>query len=167
MKYILFLLLPVFLSSCRDKATKDETENKIHKEDISKIKWIEGTWKGDYYSEPFYETYRMVNDSTIQIMTYMYLGSDTMSTTSNYFHWQDGAYYLGAALNYKAEKITDREIKMVPYGQASNDILWSYVNDSSWTALLTSASDTVNYTMQKVPPMDSILSVIKYPSGKK
>lgn len=154
---VVILSTMIFLQSCKPKTNEVKVEiSNVKKEDLSKIGWIEGDWQSIYRNEPFYESYKLIDDSTLLIMSYIYTGTDSSSYSNNYLHWKDGAYFLGAALNYKVVEMDDKRIKMLQHGQATNDILWQHVDDNTWTALLTSTADTILYTMSRSSIVDSI-----------
>lgn len=147
--------------ACKQKASQTETESTVKKEDLSTAKWIEGDWESLYNNKPFYESYQFRDDSTIVITSYIYMGTDSASMSTNVLHWKDGAYFLGEALNYKVVEMNDKEIRMDRHGQASNDVLWTALDSNTWTALLTSTADTLLYTMRRTESMDSIISINK------
>ncbi len=170
MKYSFYFFFAFCLISCQNKSNVeestsenvDETPALIQKGDLLKMNWIVGDWKSELNGIPFYEVYHMVNDSTLLVLSYVNLGTDSSSVVSNYLYWRKDAYYLGVALNYKVVELNEKEVKMVPHGQASNHILWTNVNPNTWTALLTSASDTLLYTMQKATESDSLFKAMKH-----
>jgi hypothetical protein len=111
-------------------------------------------WNG--WDKPFYEQYEMINDSTIRITGYEWNGKDSSKTSFSYISWQQGAYYLGDSMNYKTIAIDNTKIEMNPNYKANNSVLFTYVNDSTWKAILTGKKKTVEYTMQKLPPIDKM-----------
>lgn len=120
--------------------------------DLHRIKWIEGKWKGTYKTKPFYEIYQFTNDSTLEIISYEWNGKDSSNSSKSILKWKDGAYYLGDQLNWKVTEITDSSIKMKPINKASNDILWRYNDSTSWDAILNSSKETAEYHMQAYDP---------------
>jgi hypothetical protein len=122
------------------------------KDDLKKIKWIEGKWKGLYKGEPFYEIYRFVNDSVLESIGYEWDGKDSSKTTKSYLYFKDGVYYLGEKQNYKVFSITESEIKMMPNVEAHNDVLWKYRDSTGWDAVLKGEKETNIYNMQHFDP---------------
>jgi len=120
--------------------------------DLHKIKWIEGKWRGTYHTKPFYEIYQFTNDSTLEIITYDWNGKDSSNSSKTAVRWKNGAYYLGEQLNWKVTEITDTSIMMMPNNNASNDILWKYSDSTSWDAILNSKKETTEYHMQAYDP---------------
>lgn len=122
------------------------------KEDLKKIKWIEGKWKGLYNGNPFYEIYQFVNDSTLQITGYEWNGKDSSKSTLSQVYFKDGAYWLGDKQNWKVDSITDDQIKMLPNVEANNDIAWKYKDSLHWDAILTSKNSVTTYNMEHFDP---------------
>jgi len=160
MKQFPIVLLVVIVFSCSNTEHKDHKNSDTKpvdspaytKEDLGKIRWIEGKWKGLYNGQPFYEIYKMVNDSTLEVISYEWDGRDSSKTSRDYVYWKEGNYYLGDKMNYKVIAITDKEIKMKRNINASNDVLWKYNNDTSWIAELEHAKGVTRYDMIKFDP---------------
>jgi hypothetical protein len=123
------------------------------KEDLKKIKWIEGKWKGLYNGQPFYEIYKMLNDSTLEVTTFDWNGKDSSNTDRSHVQWQDGFYYLGKEKNYKAVSITDKEIVMKRNNKANNDVIWRYSDANSWDAILEHNKGVTRYHMERFDPI--------------
>jgi hypothetical protein len=155
----ILLLLMITVAGCGDTSEekKETTEQKTtalpyRKDDLKKIKWIEGKWKGLYNGKPFYEMYRLSNDSTLEITSFEWDGKDSSKTSMSYVYFRDGAYYLGEKQNYKVSTITDKEITMLRNVEANNDIIWRYRDSTGWDAILTSPKEKVVYDMQYFDP---------------
>jgi len=163
MKSILFLITIFFLIACNSNETKssETVSNSVSKADLTKIKWIAGNWRGMADGKPFYELYEFTNDSTLRITGYDWDGKDSSNASYSYVAWKDGAYYLGDSLNYKTTLIDSSKIEMVPNYKANNDILWKFVNDTTWAAILEGKKKTVEYKMEKLPSIDSMYKSVK------
>jgi len=129
-----------------------EKAPRYDKSDLKKIKWIEGKWKGLFKGEPFYEIYQFVNDTTLEITSYKWNGTDSSKSKKSYVYFKDGLYWLGEKQNWKVVSITTTEIKMLPNVEAYNDIIWKYKDSLAWDALLTSKNGTTIYNMQSFDP---------------
>lgn len=159
MNNLIFALGFCLFISCQNKTSVDQEGPVIQKSDLVKLKWIEGNWEGIYNGQPFYEVYKMVNDSTLRITSYANIGTDAVMSSHDNLTWKASGYYLGNDLNYKVVAIDDKEIKMIPNKNAANEVVWRYVNDSTWNAILEGTTDTNNYMMKRVPPrIDSLLT---------
>ena len=141
-------------SSSESKKEKDTIPVSISYSinDLHKIKWIEGKWRGTHNTKPFYEIYQFANDSTLEIISYDWNGKDSSNSSKSKVYWKDGAYYLGEQLNWKVTEITDSSIIMLPNNKASNDIVWKYSDSTSWDAILNSKKETTEYHMQAYDP---------------
>jgi len=118
------------------------------KNDLSKISWIEGKWRGMYDGKPFYEIYEIVNGN-LKITGYDWNG-DSSNTSVDYVTWKNDAYYLGKEQNYKVTILTDSVIKMVPV-KANNNITWRKM-EKGWDAILTGKKGITVYNMERFDP---------------
>jgi hypothetical protein len=162
MKKTIFLIALITGVACgNDNAQPEKTETVTQektadvsyvKGDLQKIKWIEGEWMGLYNGKPFYEMYRMANDSTLEIRSYEWNGTDSSHTEVSYVYFKDGSYYLGDKQNWKVTSITDKEIKMAPNREANNDITWKHRDSTGWDAILVHKNGTNIYNMKHFNP---------------
>jgi hypothetical protein len=120
------------------------------KKDLRKIQWIEGNWKGLFNGNPFYEIYKMQNDSTLVITSYEWDGKDSSKTSVSKLQWVNGHYFLGDSLNYKTVSISDTAIIMIPNYKAGNEILWKKGDGSYWQAILNSKRGERVYKMERI-----------------
>lgn len=123
--------------------------------DLNKIKWIEGKWRGTHRTKPFYEIYHFTNDTTLEIISYDWNGKDSANSSKTSLHWKNGAYYLGDQSNWKVTAITDSTIVMIPNYKASNDIVWKYHDSASWDAILNNPKETAEYHMHSYDPFSN------------
>lgn len=155
MKRISLLILIAFLAiNCsnpkQETAAQKDVPPTYARQDLKKISWIEGNWRGTYDGKYFYELYRFTNDSTLEIISYEWDGQDSSKTSRSYLRWIDEAYYLGDQKNYKVAEISDEKIYMLPV-KANNDILWKTKDGNSWEAILKASSGKENrYLMERV-----------------
>lgn len=148
MKHRISLLCVILLLvSCNTPST---TANSYAKNDLKKIRWIEGNWKGTDGQNPFYEIYKFINDTTIEITSYDWNGTDSSHSATSVLAWKNNHYYLGDSLNYKVVEITDSTISMDPNYKANNSILWKTKNATEWMALLKSKNGDKTYTMERI-----------------
>lgn len=121
------------------------------KNDLHKIKWIEGKWKGMDGETPFYEIYQIINDTTLMITSYDWNGKDSSNTSTDSVQWKSDAFYLGKNQNWKVTEITAKEIKMMPM-KASNDITWKFKDVNNWEAILVNKKGPKTYLMKRFDP---------------
>jgi hypothetical protein len=142
------MILIVLLGACANEVNKQQ--GTYSRSDLKKLAWIEGDWKGMAGTTPFYEIYRMMDDSTLNIYSYNWDGKDSIGTSITPLQWKDGNYYLGDSLNWKVTDITDTSITMEPNYKAGNSIFWKKNSNSSWIAILKGKKGENRYLMERI-----------------
>lgn len=154
-------VIAISACSCGGTESKEDKEKvseqpvaelQYTKDDLKKIKWIEGKWKGLYNGSPFYEIYHFSNDSTLLITSYEWNGKDSSKSKPGEVYFKNGAYWLGEKQNWKVDSITDNHIKMLPNVEAYNDIVWRFTDSLHWDAILTSKGGVTTYSMEHFDP---------------
>jgi hypothetical protein len=123
--------------------------------DFKKLKFIEGNWRGYGYTKPFYESYRFLNDSTIETAAY---------TDSTFSRREPG----GAVIAFRGGRIWDEgdtgyrwvvtrlnggEYRFGPVAKATNSFIWRRESDDEWTAIIKGANGkTTTYRMERISP---------------
>ncbi len=109
--------------------------------DLKKLRWIEGRWSGSAPGQkPFFEQYRFVNDSTLEIS---YFGDSAFTRTNG-----GGRVYLSVGRVYHvsgpslwgASHIDADGAFFVPERNASNSVSWSFQGPDIWIATLRSSA---------------------------
>ena len=144
----LLLSIVILFFSCADQSYLQTPA--YSKQDLKKISWIEGNWKGMDGSTPFYEIYKIINDSTLETLSYDWNGKDSSQTSRSFLSWKDNAYYLGEKMNWKVTEISDSAIYMTPKSKKGNDILWKFGSPNNWDAILNSDKGEKLYHMERV-----------------
>lgn len=146
------LLTALAVSCSRDKQNDQKSDDiqRYQKNDLRKISWIEGNWRGTHEGKHFYELYRFSNDSTLEIFSYEWNGQDSSHTSKSYVAWTDNAYFLGENKNWKVTEVTESSIYMLPKNKAANDILWRFKDANSWEAILKTPKKENAYLMERV-----------------
>ena len=105
--------------------------------DLSKLHWIEGTWRGTGGDvPPFYERYKFESDSTLVVET---LSDETLSKVSDTsrFELKDGHFGSNdGASGSVATALDDNSITFAPLGKASNSFRFQRESANSWKAIL-------------------------------
>jgi len=127
--------------------------------DLGKLRWMEGTWKATASGEQtFYERYKFLNDSTIEIT---YYNDSTFSRATG-----NGRVYLSVGRIYHtfgpgrwgATTVDSAGVYFVPQTNAQNTFAWSRKSGDAWTATLRtgySGRERVTvYEMQRVGGKD-------------
>jgi hypothetical protein len=158
MKYTFLFLSILTLFACKEAANQQD-DGKVDKEDLSKLSWLEGDWTADFKGQPFYERFKMIDDTTMEYTTYVFIHSkDSNRVMTHKVIWADTSYYLGVGKNYRAVEMNKQGVKFVPHLQSINDIYWTYVGDDAWKVLLATPRDTVIYNMSRIQNLDEILN---------
>lgn len=148
MKQLSFLLgCTLLVVGCNTSSDKPAP---ITKDQLEKVQWIEGNWLGMDGEKPFFEIYKFLDDSTIEITGYDWNGTDSSNSTQSFLAWKTGQYYLGDSLNYKVTEITDSSISMEPNYKVNNSILWKTKNENAWIAILKSKKGEKTYNMRRI-----------------
>ena len=105
--------------------------------DLGKLRWIEGNWEATSPGEPsYYERYRFVNDSTIEIT---YFSDPTFSRETG-----NGRVYLSVGRIYHtfgsgrwgATHVDTSGVYFIPQANARNTFVWTVKSPDVWTATL-------------------------------
>lgn len=109
--------------------------------DFAKLKWLEGTWRGSAPGqEPFFERYRFINDSTIEIS---YFRDSTLAreTGSGRVYLTVGRiYHTSGPGRWGATRVDASGIYFIPQVNARNTFAWAYQSPDAWTATLRSSA---------------------------
>jgi hypothetical protein len=159
MRTILIALL--LTAACAANQTPQTTAPKpatITPADLSKLRWIEGSWKGTGdVDKPFYERYRFEGDSVLLVEGY---DDETFSkpTDVSRFELKDGQFgsakegARSVAIAFDENSITfDRVAK------TSNTFQWKRESSDLWTAIIkwqpkdSATAQQRIYKMERVP----------------
>ena len=133
---------------------------KITAADLSKLRWIEGSWKGTGRGvEPFFERYKFENDSTLAVETPT---DDTFTKVSDVsrFELKDGNFgYNSGESGSVAIALDENLITFAPLGKARNSFTWQRESNDSWKAIL-------NWTDKDGKPKERIYNMTRLPEKK-
>jgi len=104
--------------------------------DVAKLKWIEGSWRGLDGDKPFYERYRIENDTAMVVETLKEDGS--LDGEPDRFELKNGEFGSGEGdRRSAASEITADYIQFVPavFGKG-NSFRFHRQTDGTWHALL-------------------------------
>src|SRR5688572_33094415 len=109
------LLFTACMQYTPDTQTNMAQPKKFTAADISKLRWIEGTWRGSGVDQaPFFERYRFENESTLAVDSFPDEKLDKVEVTSH-FELKDGRFGNGS---YVASSIDDNGIDFEPIGKS-------------------------------------------------
>jgi hypothetical protein len=106
-------------------------------EDLKKLRWIEGTWRGTGEgTQPFFERYRFEDETTLAVETFENEKLEKITDTTR-FELQDGAFGGGSeGSRWEAKAIDDKSVTFLPVAKARNTFRWETVDKDTWKAVL-------------------------------
>lgn len=120
--------------------------------DFGKLRWLEGSWVGAAPGEPgFFERYRFVNDSTVEIT---YYGDSTFARetgTGRLYLTVGRIYHTFGPSRWGASNIDASGIYFIPQVNARNTFAWTVQSADAWTSTLrTGASGRERVTVYQM-----------------
>ena len=113
------------------------TPARISAPDLSKLRWIEGSWRGTGDVEkPFFERYRLDGDSALVVEGFE---DETLAKVSDVtrFELKDGEFGGGGeGSRWAASELTGDAVTFVPVKGARNTFRWQKESDGTWKAIL-------------------------------
>ena len=110
---------------------------RVTADQFARLRWIEGTWRGTGVDQPpFYERYRMADDSTIVMESFE---DSTLArvTSSARVELRDGRLSnVGEGAVWVASKLGPTHVTFAPVEGARNTFTWRRVSADAWTATL-------------------------------
>jgi hypothetical protein len=101
------------------------------------LHWLEGTWRGTGPAvNPFYESYRYLNDSTIRSFNYPD-STFAEARDSGTIAWRSGQVTSGdSGVSWVATRFDSLSLRFDPQRGATNSFTWTLESPTQWTALL-------------------------------
>ena len=128
---------PAAQSSTAPAAAPSPVPKQITPADLTKLRWIEGAWRGTGGDvPPFFERYKFENDSTLLVET---LADETLNkvTDQSRFELKDGHFgYSTDGSGSVATALDDASITFEPLGKSRNSFRWQRESANSWKAIL-------------------------------
>ena len=127
--------------------------------DLTKLRWIEGSWRGTGGDvPPFYERYKFENDTTLVVES---LADETLSKVDDVsrFELKDG--HFGSSdgdSSSVATALDDNSISFAPVGKG-NYFRFQRESDNSWKAIL-------NWTDKTGAPKERIYLMERWPAKR-
>ena len=150
------VLLVLLFAACQrspDAQTNRSGARNFSTADLSKLRWIEGTWRGSGVDQaPFFERYRFENESTLAVDSFPDEKLDKVEDTSR-FELKDGRFGNGS---YVASSIDDNGIDFEPFANAKNSFRWERVSDNAWKATLKWPADGNKPARERIYNMERI-----------
>ncbi|HKY27118.1 MAG TPA: hypothetical protein VJM12_04150 [Pyrinomonadaceae bacterium] len=110
----------------------------ITAEDLKKLRWIEGSWRGTGdIDKPFYERYKFENDTTLLVEGVADEKFDKVTDVSR-FELKDGHFGSSSGESGSvAVALDDNSITFAPLGKMRNSFRFQRESADAWKAILT------------------------------
>jgi len=117
--------------------TPAATPIKLTSDDLKKLRWIEGSWRGTGKDQPpFFERYRFESDTVLAVDGFDDESLTKVSDTTR-FELKDGELGGGGeGSRYVAIALDENSITFAPVLKARNSFTWKFESKDSWTAIL-------------------------------
>ena len=113
------------------------TPVKLTVEDLKKLRWIEGTWRGTGVKQPtFFERYRWENDTILAVDSFDNEKLEKVTDTTR-FELKNEEFGGGSeGSRYVATALDDNAITFAPVVKARNSFVWQRESKDLWTAII-------------------------------
>ena len=137
------------------------TPAKLTAEDLKKLRWIEGTWRGTGVNQPaFFERYRWENDTTLAVDSFENEKLEKVTDTTK-FELKDGEFGGGSeGARYVATALDENAITFAPVVKARNWFVWKSETKDTWTAIIKPLPKPDK------PAKDIIYDMVRLPDAK-
>ncbi len=149
MKPLFFILITLLTTTVFAQKEFTPSEFKL-------LKWLQGAWKGTTGKEPFYEAWRLANDSTLVNFSIQIRNGDTLVKEADALALRNGKILLGQKpAQWQANRLQQNEIVLKNDTlRFSNTIIWLHTRDDRWFTILEHPKSTVYYDMTKDAALD-------------
>jgi len=117
--------------------TPTPAPKRITADDLRKLRWIEGSWRGTGQDQPpFFERYRFESDGVLAVDSFEDEKLSKVTETTR-FELKDGEFGGGSeGSRYVATALDDNSITFDPVLKARTSFTWKRESKNSWTAIL-------------------------------
>jgi hypothetical protein len=123
--------------------------------DVAKLKWIEGTWRGMDGDKPFFERYRIENDTTMIVDSFT---DETLSKieSTGRFELRNGEFGQGEGdKRSAASRISLDSVQFVPAVPGKGNLFrFELQSDGTWNAILDWPATADKPAKQKIYKME-------------
>ncbi|MBL7807440.1 MAG: hypothetical protein JNN28_06490 [Saprospiraceae bacterium] len=163
-KYLLFCFALLTFWSCKETpaapVTPGDPNNppKYTKSDLKKLRWIEGNWRSDVEGPGFYQLYTFSSDTSLNILSYQFNGTDTSANTLNTVYWTNDHIYLGPYKEWVAVLLTENAIQLSPTRPGWHTISWTFdEKKGTWVAEHKRPDFVRTIKMKRHAPLEEML----------
>ena len=152
------LCLLFCIGACGSSQTNKPVPKTISANDLTKLRWIEGSWRGTGdIDKPFYERYKFENETTLVVESFPDEKFDKASEVDR-FELKDGQFgKFSEGAGSVATALDENSIMFAPLGKAKNSFRFQRESADVWKAVLNwrEADGTPKervYRMERWPP---------------
>lgn len=163
-KYLIFCFAWLTFISCKETPSAPVTPGdpnnppKYSKSDLKKLRWIKGNWKTDLDGPGFYQNYTFTSDTSLNILSYQFNGTDTSANATSIVYWSNNHIYLGPNKEWVAVLLTDNELLLSPTRLGWHTIHWTVNKEKeTWTAVHKRPDFTRTIKMKRHIPLSEML----------
>ena len=153
----LMFLIGACSSSTTQTASPTPQPKTITAADLTKLRWIEGSWRGTGdIDKPFYERYKFESDTTLMVESFPDEKFEK-ATEVDRFVLKDGHFgKFGGESGSVASALDDNSITFEPTGKARNSFRFQRESADTWKAILNwkeadGTSKERVYKMERMP----------------
>jgi hypothetical protein len=146
----LLLGVAVLFGGCDAPAPSAPTRATVSVEQFRTLHWIAGRWRGTDTSTggSFYESYRVVDDSTLETMTWT---DSTFTTAADTSVKQLRGGHVMSGTQYVAVSWDSTTVRFESATPGGSNYVWTKENADRWTAVLNWPGRSRAYRMTRVP----------------
>lgn len=151
---------PVFLFLCLAAAFSAGAQRSSYTS-LKELRWLTGSWAGMANGKPFYEAWRMVNDSLLINFAIEVKGSDTLVTESASIRLSGGQIrmYGDKGASWNGLRLTGNKIVLANDTlRYANRIEWSHSKSDHWMTLIQNPGGQLTYDMVRAPAFDAAVN---------
>lgn len=141
-RFSLALFIVAAIAGCsggrtQTSSTSQTPSAKITAEQLRKLRWIEGSWRGTGVNQaPFFERYRFEGDTVLAVDGFENEKLEKVAETTR-FELKDGEFGGGSeGSRYVAVVLDDTSITFDPRIKANNSFIWKRESKDSWIAII-------------------------------
>lgn len=145
------------VNEAQNAASPAPNPKKMTPDDLAKLRWIEGTWRGTGETQgPFYERYHFENDSALVMEN---LADETLSkvTETTRYELKDGQFGNGRSV---ATDLDDKSVTFSPLLKGYDSYRFQTESKDTWKAILTLPASGTS------PAKETVYKMVRFPAPK-
>ncbi len=135
-----------------------QAQNSIDSNQISKLTWLTGSWKGMYNGKPFYESWRKFSDKVLVNFSIDIKDKDTVVKEETAIVFTGSKTIFGKKGEWVLKRVMSNEMMFeCDTCKFSNRIIFLRTNDDHWFTILQHPKSTMYYDMVRIKELDAIV----------